>query len=249
MKTIILVAGYATRLFPLTKDRPKALLDFWGKPVLTRIYEKLEAIEEIDEVYIVSNTKFYQNFCDWKETLNTKKIVKIVDDGTDSDDTKLGAIGDLDMAIKHFGIDDDIMVLLGDNLFTYELTDFYDYYKNKAADCICVKQVDDIETLRRVGVVQLEADGRVVDFVEKPQEPKSNKAAFGAYIYRRDTIPMITKYIEEGNNIDAPGNLPAWLYKVKPVYAFIFEGECFDIGTVDTYYEVIKDQKYLFEKD
>jgi len=248
MKGIILVAGYATRLYPLTKDRPKALLDFWGKPILTYIFENMEQIKAIDEVFIVTNSRFYKHFNEWKDTLNTSIKISIVDDGTDSDETKLGAIGDLEVAINTYNIDDDMMVLLGDNLFTYSLLDFYNFHVEKNADCIPVKEVDDLETLKRVGVVQTDGGGKVLDFVEKPQEPKSNKAAFGAYIYKKDSIPFIRKYIEEGNNMDAPGNLPAWLYKQKPVYAFTFEGECFDIGTVSSYNEVLGNYKYMFVK-
>lgn len=248
MKAVILVAGYATRLFPLTENTPKALLEFWGKPILNYIFENMEEIDEIDEVYIVSNSRFYDNFLKWSKTLRTSKVIHVVDDGTDSDSNKLGAIGDLNMLLNSNKIDDDMMVLLGDNLFTYSLLEFYKYFKKVNSDCICVKRVSELEELQRIGVVELENNQRVISFEEKPKVPKSDLGAFGAYIYKKDTLPMVKTYVDEGNNVDAPGNLPAWLCKRKDVYAYVFEGECFDIGTVASYKEVRENYKYLFVK-
>ena len=248
VKAVILVAGYATRLFPLTENKPKALLEFWGKPILNYIFDNMDKIDEIDEVYIVSNSRFYNNFSEWAKTLSTSKVIHVVDDGTDSDSNKLGAIGDLNMLLNSHKIDDDMMVLLGDNLFTYSLLEFYKYFKKVNADCVCVKHVKELEELQRIGVVELADDQKVISFEEKPKVPKSDLGAFGAYIYKKETIPLVKRYVDEGNNVDAPGNLPAWLCKRQDVYAYVFEGECFDIGTVASYKEVQENYKYLFVK-
>ena len=249
MKAILLVAGYATRLFPLTKDRPKALLEFWGKPILTYIFENMCKIKEIDEVFVVSNNRFYPHFQEWANGLQTDVKVNVINDGTNSDDDKLGAVGDLHLVLEQHAFEDDFMVLVGDNLFTYELKDFYDFHRKVDGDCICTAYLDSKEELQRMGVVLLDENGRVTEFAEKPKEPKSNLAAYGAYIYKNDTLPLIRQYVTEGNNMDAPGNLPAWLCQKKPVYAFVFEGACFDIGTVKSYHEVMDTCKELFVKD
>ena len=248
MKCIILVAGYATRLFPLTKDRPKALLDFWGKPILNYIYENMAQIDDIDEVFVVSNSKFYPHFSEWAKTLDTDRKITVIDDGTSDDATKLGAVGDLKLVVDKAGITDDVMVLLGDNLFTFGLKDMYNFHKKVDSDCVCVKVVDDLEELQRIGVAVLDENSKVLDFEEKPKEPKSNKGAFGAYIYKGESLKLLDQYLAEGNSSDAPGYFPAWLSKKKDIYAFTFEGECFDIGTIKSYEDVMQNCKHLFVK-
>jgi glucose-1-phosphate thymidylyltransferase len=238
MRAIILAAGYATRLYPLTLDRPKALLEIADRPMLDYIFAEIETIDSIDEVYIVSNHKFVSHFTEWVETRKTSKKIKVLDDGTTSDETKLGAIGDIHYVIENEKINDDIMVLAGDNLFTFSLLDFYNYYKSINKDCICVQPLNNINELKRMGIALLDERNKVIDLEEKPQEPKSNIAVYATYIYKKETLPLFETYISSGNKPDAPGYFPSWLYKRQDVYAYVFEGECYDIGTHDSYSEV-----------
>lgn len=245
MKGIILAAGYATRLYPLTLNRPKALLPVGDRAVLDYIVNELETIDAIDEVFLISNHKFYGHFLNWLENRKFNKKIKVIDDGTITDDTKLGAIGDMELVIRQEKIQDDVLIIAGDNLFTYRLKDFYTFFINHKKDCIIVKEINNERDLKGMGIVLMDDNFRVLDFEEKPKHPKSNMAAFGGYIYLKETLPLIKEYIEEGNIPDAPGYFPGWLYKRKDIYAYKFHGECYDIGTHESYREV----QDLFSKD
>ena len=238
MKAIILAAGYATRLYPLTLNQPKALLPIAGKPIINYITEQIETIDSVDEIIVISNDKFYPHFSNWQKESKCALKITVLNDNTTDDENKLGAVGDMSFAIDKLGIDDEILVMAGDNIFTFDLVDFYNKYKEKNADMILVKKLDDVEELRRMANVEMDADGKVYGMVEKPQNPKTNIAAFAMYIYKKDTVPMIKQYLDEGNNPDAPGFFPSWLYNLKDVYAYAFEGECYDIGTPKSYKEV-----------
>lgn len=240
MKAIILAAGYATRLYPLTLNKPKALLPIAGKPILNYIADEIAEIDEIDELIILSNTKFYNNFEKWKTDYKSRLNITVLDDGTTDDSNKLGAIGDIFYAVKTLNIDDDILVMAGDNIFTFKLKDYYNQFKKINKDFILVKQIDNINDLKRMANVILDESNRVMDMIEKPQNPLSNIAAFASYIYKRETVPLIGRYLEEGNNPDAPGFFPSWLHKQKEVFAYKFTGECYDIGTPESYDEVNK---------
>ena len=238
MKGIILAAGYATRLYPLTKDRPKALLPVGGKPIIDYIVSEFETIPEIDEVIVISNHKFASRFEKWAENHASPLKLTVLDDGTTDDSNKLGAVGDLAYTVDKLKIDDELFVIAGDNLFTFRLKDYYNYYKEKNADCILVKKMEKKSDLIRMANVKTDESGRVTYMVEKPQEPVSNLAAFAAYIYKKDTVLMLDTYLKEGNNPDAPGFFPSWLHTKKPVYAYAFSGTCYDIGTHESYAEV-----------
>lgn len=244
MKAIILAAGYATRLYPLTKDRPKALLDIAGKPIINYILDEIETLPDVDKVYVVSNAKFFDAFCNWQKTLDGRIATEIVNDGTTDDSNKLGAVGDINFTVDNCKIDDDLLVIAGDNIFTFKLKDYYDFFKSKNADTILVKRLERIEDLRRMANVETDETGKVLEMVEKPQNPKTNLAAFASYIYKKDTLPLIKQYLDEGGNPDAPGFFPSWLHKILPVYAYEFCGECYDIGTHESYKEVNE----IFEK-
>lgn len=232
MKAIILVAGYATRLYPLTKNTPKPLLEVGGKAIIDHIVEKINEVEQIDQIYVISNHKFAKNFEEWAAgKADNPKPIKVLDDGTDSDETKRGAIGDISFVIDNENIDDEVVIIAGDNLFTYSLVEYYDYYSKKGEDCVCVKQFDDMEMIKQLGVVLLDENNKVIDLEEKPQKPKSNKASFATYMYKRSTIPMFKEYLDGGNSPDAPGYFLQWLHKKKDVYAYVMNGECYDIGT------------------
>ena len=238
MKAIILAAGYATRLYPLTFNKPKALLEVGTQTVLDYIIDEVETIDIVNEIIIISNHKFINHFNNWNLRRGSKKSIKIIDDGTISDDERLGAIGDIHFVIKKENIDEDILVIASDNLFTFKLLDFYNYYLSVKKDCILVHENKDIDELKRMGVVLLNKDKKVIDFKEKPINPISNMAVYASYIYLKATLPLISQYLDEKNNPDAPGYFPAWLYDKKDIYAYNFHGECYDIGTHKSYNEI-----------
>lgn len=238
MKAIILAAGYATRLYPLTLHKSKALLPINQKPIIDYIIDEMNHINELDEIYVVTNSRFYDQFLDWAKTAKSTKIITILDDGTTSDENKRGAIGDISFVIQEKKIDDELMVIAGDNFFTYSLQDYVDYFHEKQRDCVCVKVWEDAETLSQFGIALLNPEGMVLEIEEKPEHPKSNTVVFAAYLYKRETVPLFATYLAQGNKPDAPGNFPAWLYQRQEVYAYTFEGECYDIGTPESYREV-----------
>ncbi|MBQ7083887.1 MAG: nucleotidyltransferase family protein [Anaerotignum sp.] len=238
MKAIILAAGYATRLYPLTLNMPKALLPIGGKPIIDHIVAQMDTVDELDEIYVVSNDKFAGHFEEWAKTAVSRVPIKVLNDGTTDDSNKRGAIGDISFVIDEMQIKDDLMVIAGDNFFTYSLKDYVRFFREKDRDCVCVKVWEDERTLSQFGIALLDEKGMVLDIEEKPAKPKSNTAVFAAYLYKRDTVPMFREYLAAGNQPDAPGNFPAWLYRRKEVYAYTFDGECYDVGTPESYREV-----------
>ena len=238
MKAIILAAGYATRLYPLTLHTPKALLTIHQKSIIDYILEQMETLPALDEIYVISNHKFYDQFVAWAKTVQSSKPITVLDDGTTSEETRRGAIGDILFVIEKQQIDDDLLVIAGDNLFTFSLLDCYHYFQEMVNDCVCMKAYEDREALKSFGVAQLDASGKIIGLEEKPAEPKSNLAVFATYLYRRDTLPLFHQYIAEGNKPDAPGYFVEWLYQHRDVYAYVFEEECYDIGTEKSLREV-----------
>ena len=238
MKAIVLSAGYATRLYPLTLNTPKGLLPIGKKSILDFITDEIEKVKEIDEMFIISNHKFYTNFYDWSKSRETRLKITVLDDNTTDDSNKLGAIGDIQFTIENGKINDDILVVAGDNFFTFDLRDYIEFYKKVDSDTILVSELNELSDLQRMANAVLSEDNRVLFMEEKPKEPKTNIAVFASYIYKKETLPLIDKYLKEGNNPDAPGFLPSWLYTKKPVYAYKFTGECYDIGTSESYREV-----------
>jgi len=238
MKAIILAAGYATRLYPLTLNMPKALLPIGKKPIIDHIVAQMDTVEELDEIYVVSNDKFAGHFEEWAKTVQSRVPVKVLNDGTTDDSNKRGAIGDISFVIEEMKIDDDLMVIAGDNFFTYSLKDYVAFFREKDRDCVCVKVWEDESQLSQFGIALLDWAGKVLDIEEKPAKPKSNTVVFAAYLYKKETVPMFQEYLAAGNKPDAPGNFPAWLYHKKEVYAYTFNGECYDIGTPESYHEV-----------
>ena len=241
MIALILAAGYATRLYPLTLNMPKALLPIDNKPIIDYIVEQIETIDEVKEIVVISNHRFAPNFFEWAENGPFKKNLTVIDDGTTSEETRRGAIGDILFAIEEKKIDDEILVVAGDNFFTYSLKDYYDFYREKDRDCVCVKKFDNRELLKQFGVAVLDENGRVLEIEEKPAKPKSDTAVYATYMYKKDTVPLFRTYIEEGNKPDAPGYFLEWLYKRKDVYAYAFDGECYDIGTPESYRSVCEE--------
>ena len=226
MKALILAAGYATRLRPLTDDTPKMLLPLAERPMLDYLVERLREVDSLDEIHLVTNARFADAFRDW-----APEDVTVHDDGTTSNEDRLGAIGDIAFAVERAGLEgDDLLIVAGDNLIGYSLADFVSFWRDKDGSAIAVRQLDDRELLKQYGVVELDEHDRVVGLEEKPAEPKSDLAATASYLYRGEHLAQLPRYLEEGNPPDAPGNFMVWLYTREPVYGHRAEGEWHDIG-------------------
>ncbi|MEY8292036.1 nucleotidyltransferase family protein [Carnobacteriaceae bacterium 52-44] len=240
MKGLILAAGYATRLYPLTKNTPKPLLEVAGKTILDYIVKRMDKVEEIDEIIIVTDDKFTSNFEEWTKTAieNYTKEFTVVNDGTDTNDNRLGAIGDIQYVIEQLDLEDDLMVVAGDNIFDFELVDFATYFKQVDSDCTTVYQEENEEQLKRAGIVELDNDSKVLSFEEKPENPKSNFAVPAFYLYKKETLSKFKEYLAEGHDPDAPGHFIPFLISQKPVHAFHFKGRRYDIGTIESYERV-----------
>lgn len=231
MKAILLVAGYATRLYPLTENFPKALLTVGGMPILDHILHQLSKIKEVDEIHVVSNEKFYPHFVQWAAEKNNP-MLHVHNDGTHDDATKRGAIGDIAYVLDQASIDDDCLIVAGDNLLMIDYMDFYNaYLAHNRSTLLLAQKMDDIDLLRRVAVAVLDQEGRVTSLIEKPQTPPSDNGVFALYLYPASTMRMIKDYLAQGNSPDAPGNLPVWLVPRTPVYAYVTDKPCYDIGT------------------
>ncbi|WP_438350042.1 nucleotidyltransferase family protein [Paenibacillus sp. FA6] len=238
MIALILAAGYATRLYPLTLNQPKSLLPIGNQTILDYMIDELEQLDEISQIYIVSNDKFYQAFVDWADSRTTNTRLHIINDGTTTVENKLGAVGDIHYVIEKEQIQDDLMVLAGDNIFTFDLRDYIQFFYKEYRDSILVQQLDKLEDLQRVGVVELDNEQRVLSFEEKPVHPKTNIGVFAIYIYRKDTLPLFDQYLSEGHNPDAPSYFPEWLHSRKEIRAYDADGDSYDIGTHEAYREV-----------
>jgi glucose-1-phosphate thymidylyltransferase len=221
MKALILAAGYATRLRPLTDSIPKQLLPVGGRPMVDWILDGIKGTSA-DEVHLVTNERFADDFERWAQD----KDVRVHNDGTTSNEDRLGAIGD----IRFVGLDDDLLVVAGDNLFDYSLADYEAYWRERDGSCVAVLDVGDPELAKQYGIVEVGEDDRVVGFVEKPEIPPTTLCATATYLYERDHLRLVEQYLDEGNPPDQPGNYIAWLHKREPVYAYRFEGQWYDIG-------------------
>jgi glucose-1-phosphate thymidylyltransferase len=221
VKALILAAGYATRLRPLTDTIAKPLLPVGGRPMVDWILDRI-AETSVDEVHLVTNARFAPDFERWAEG----KDVRVHNDGTTSNEDRLGAIGD----IQFVGLDDDLLAIASDNLFDYSLAEYEEYWRQKGGSAVAVHDVGDFELAKKYGIVDVDEDDRITNFVEKPEHPPTTLSATATYLYRRDHAALIPTYLEEGNPPDQPGNYVAWLHKREPVYAYRFAGEWYDIG-------------------
>jgi glucose-1-phosphate thymidylyltransferase len=234
MKAIILAAGYATRLYPLTLNKAKPLLPVADKPIINYIVDGLSSVPEIDKIYIVTNAKFYKDFCGWRDVSRFNKEVVIINDKTTSDANKLGAIGDINLVLRETNIDDDLIVVAGDNLFSYKLKDFISFFKQHGLSIASYKYPFKNE-LNSFGIVEIDSSNRIIGFQEKPKEPGSDLVALCVYGFPKDKLVVINQYLSEGNNKDAPGYYIEWLYSREKVYSCIFTGTWHDIGSHESY--------------
>ena len=238
MKCLILAAGYATRMYPLTLHTPKPLLEIGGRTIIDRLLDKLERVAGLDECIVVSNAKFFEVFLAWARERSSPWPLDVVNDGSTDNENRRGAVADIQFAVQEKKLACDLLVLAGDNIFDFQLSDFAEFFLRVGCDCITAHRLDDVEQLRRTGVIEADGDNRVLSFEEKPATPKSNLAVPPFYLYRKETLPLFAEYLAGGNNPDAPGNFIPWLLERRRVAAFFFDGRRYDIGTRETYEEL-----------
>jgi glucose-1-phosphate thymidylyltransferase len=237
MKVIILAAGYATRLYPLTLTQPKPLLPVAGQPMIDYVLDNLAPIGGIDRIYVVTNAKFAGHFQQWSADYRAKKAklnFTIVNDRSTDDTNKLGAIGDIHFVLTSQNVTDDIIVVAGDNLFSEKLSDFGRFCREKNAPVLAVYDVGNLEEIKKYNAINLDGDGRITFFEEKPKNPTSTLTGIALYFYPKATLSLIKQYIAEGNNPDQPGRLVQWLYPRMPVYTWKVPGLWYDIGSKET---------------
>ncbi len=237
MKVLILAAGYATRLYPLTLTRPKPLLSVAGRPMIEHVLDNLAPIEDLHRVYVVTNAKFAQAFQEWADTYRTRQPkldFTIVNDGSTDDTNKLGAIGDLHLVLTRERVEDDLIVVAGDNLFSQTLEGFAQFARQRPAPVVALYDVGSLDQVRKYNSIRIDADQRITFFEEKPQHPESTLSAIALYYYPRGLLPLIHQYVAEGNHPDQPGRLVQWLYPRVPFYTWQVPGLWFDIGSKET---------------
>jgi glucose-1-phosphate thymidylyltransferase len=229
VKCVILAAGYATRLRPLTDDVPKHLLPLGERPMLDWVLDSVRELDDVDEIHLVTNSRFAGAFEDWA----AENGVAVYDDGTTSNDDRLGAVGDLRLAIEKAGLEDDeLVVLAGDNLFDFSLLQFVEWWraKSRPASAVPLHDVGDLELATQYGIAETDVDDRIVRFVEKPSEPTSTLASTLIYLLPPEHVRLVSAYLDEGQSPDNAGSFLGWLADREPVYGYRFQGSWYDIG-------------------
>ncbi len=242
MKALILAAGYATRLYPLTQNTPKPLLKLRTRPIIDYILEKIEQVGDINRISVVTNNKFYAQFDEWltpKLAYSPERYI-LINDGSNTVEDRLGAIGDISLAIEKGKIEDDLLIVAGDNLFDFNLNDFIKFgLEKKPSHSICLYLPNNNPDFSRFGIAQINESSQVVDFEEKPEIPKSNLIATCIYFIPKEKLYLITKYLRDGNHNDTPGSYMRWLAKNDEVYGRICDGTWFDLGDFDAISEAL----------
>ena len=236
MKVLILAAGYAVRLYPLTLDTPKPLLEVGGRRMIDRILEKISAAAT-GEIYIITNNKFFKKFDEWLKKRKQSGRISLINDGTDTNETRFGAIKDLAITIDEKAIDDDLLVIAGDNLFECDLKKFLAFARrHDDGASVAVYDIGSLDAARRFGVVKLDDEDRIADFEEKPEKPKSTLVLTGIYYFPRGKLPLIKQYVaSHDKKLDAPGYYIGWLSRTGSVYGFKFSEDWCDIGDIESY--------------
>ncbi len=230
MKALVLAAGYATRLRPLTDTWAKELLPVGGRPIIDWIVDAVAQVDAVEEVHVVTNARKAPAFAEWARG----RDVHLHDDGTTSNEDRLGAIGDMELVVERTGLDDDLLVIAGDNLFEFSLADFAAFWRSQGrASAVAVRDVGSLELASHYGIVALADDGRVLDFEEKPADPPSTLAATATYLFHREHVPLIRTYLEGEHPADQPGRFVAWLRLHEPVYGWRFDATWYDIGNAE----------------
>ena len=239
MTGIILAAGYATRMYPLTLNFPKPLLEVGGKKIIDHLLEDGER-SGVERFVVVSNHKFISLFREWAEG---KENVMVLDDGSVDNEHRIGAVKDIEFAIEKAGINDDTLILAGDNVLDFSLSSFIEYGKKKGTSCIMRHRETDKARLSKTGVVTIDQDDLVLSMEEKPKEPKSEWAVPPFYYYVKEDLPLIKEGIENGCGTDAPGSFVSYLAERRPVHAFLMPGKRFDVGSIEGYEKIRKEYK------
>lgn len=244
MTAIILAAGYGTRLYPLTLDKPKALLEVGGKTILDRLLAKIEEVKKCGKAYIVTNEKFHKSLEDWKKRRDFSFETEVINDRTRSNETRLGAIGDINLALRERSINDDLLITGSDNLFEFKLTDFVEFAeKNRPHNAIALFDVGDKKLAQKYGICSLDKNARVIDFEEKPASPKSTLAATALYFVPKEKIADIYDYMKTDLSKDAPGNLMKWLAKKDKLFGYVLKDVWYDIGDINSLKKADEDFK------
>lgn len=236
MKCLILAAGYATRLYPLTENFPKPLLTVGDKTILDWLIDDIDTSGLVDEYVVISNHKFAHHFEDWAKTKGQK--ITVVDDGTGSNETRLGAVKDIQFAIDKLGLDDDMLVIAGDNVLDFSLTKFVEYAKEKNFSCIMRYYEPDDKKLLKCGVVTIDENDKILNMTEKSPIPATHWCCPPFYYYTKDDAKLVQKGIDSGCGTDAPGSYIAWLCTQTTVYAMEMPGKRYDIGNLESYEKV-----------
>ena len=239
MKCLILAAGYATRLYPLTENFPKPLLKVRGKTILDWLVDDIDESGLVDEYVVISNHRFAHHFDEWAKGKDQK--VTVVDDGTSTNETRLGAVKDIQFAIDTLSLDDDMLVIAGDNVLDFSLTKFVNYAKEKNASCIMRYYEPETKKLLKSGVVTIEDNDKILQMTEKSPEPATHWCTPPFYYYTKEDARLVQKGIDAGCGTDAPGSYIAWLCKQTDVYAMEMPGKRYDIGNLESYEQVQKD--------
>jgi glucose-1-phosphate thymidylyltransferase len=243
MKIMVLAGGYGTRLYSIIKDTSKALLKINNKALVDHILERFYPVPGITEVVVVTNNKFYAQFESWRTESTAPFTIRIVNDQTNTPETRLGSVGDMHYVWKHEHTADDWMVVGGDNLFDFKIDPFIAYAQGKRPHvAMGVYDIGKVSGAAKFGVVQLNEEGRLVGFVEKPKHPQSSLVAMCFYYFPKESLPLVNTYIEEGGSPDAVGGLIQWLYEKNNVYGFQFQGKWYDIGS----FESLKEAQQVF---
>jgi glucose-1-phosphate thymidylyltransferase len=245
MKCVLLCAGYATRLYPLTENQPKPLLSVGEKPIVEHIIDRVSKLEDIDEILIVTNSKFAPHFVSWLNDYKSEKQIKIIDDGTLNNKDRLGAVGDINFVLKHENIAGDLLVVAGDNLFEFSLNELISFFKQKQHSVLAFCDLKDKRKIsKKYGAGILDEDGKLVDFEEKPEHPKSTLAATVVYVLTQKDVERIGEYLKSSERWDNPGDFMVWLSNKVPVYGFTFSEKWFDIGS----FEALEEAYSAYEK-
>ena len=241
MKCLILAAGYATRLYPLTQDFPKPLLEVGGKPILDWLVEDIDTLGLVDEYVVISNHKFAHHFDAWAAKRPQK--ITVVDDGTETNETRLGAVKDIQFAIEALQLDDDMLVIAGDNVLDFSLTKFITYAKKKQTSCMMRYYEADEKKLLKCGVVTVDENDKVVDMTEKSPTPATHWVCPAFYYYTKEDARLVQKGIDSGCGTDAPGSYIAWLSRQTPVHAMEMPGNRYDVGNLEGYQKIKAEYK------
>ncbi len=237
MQAVVLAGGYATRLWPITKHRPKMLLPVGESTVIDRIFAELEADDRIDDVHVSTNARFAEDF-EAHLAGSPYELPSLSVEETTEEAEKFGVVGALAQLVEREGLDDDTLVIAGDNLISFAVSEFLDFFEGAPGTALAAYDVGSLERAKAYGVVDVE-DGRVVDFQEKPDDPKSTLVSIACYGFPAETLPRLEAYLAGDNNPDEPGWFLQWLYQREPVHAFTFDGAWFDIGTPESYLDAV----------